>query len=255
MNYKLYIIFHKTLYEKCYKKLTDEQFKQLTFFAVNSTIQKEVPEKCMTQIILERNLPYYNPLWQHSNFCESSVFLHVYKNEQLLNPYDYVGFFQYDMVLDPTVFSTIETTLEKYKQNNFFFYHYKENSKRHLDQAICLNGWNLILTLYNTSFKTQHTIEQVVLEDIPLYHAFVLPKHIFNKMMAFFEIVFPYLFEMLACGTKHLPYHLERLHGIFLILQKLEGHLPHWVHLEDIQHNDSLKDDWQTNIYPGQKNT
>jgi hypothetical protein len=246
LTYKLYIIFHKTLYEECYKKLSKKQFDQLTFFAVNSTIQKEVPEMCMNQIIIERNLPYYNPLWQHSNFCESSVFLHVYKNEKLLNNYDYVGFFQYDMIIEPSVLETIETTLEKYKQNNFFFYHFKENSNRHLDQAICLDGWSVILKLYNILFKTNHAIEQITSEDIPLYHAFVLPKHIFQKMMAFCEVAFPHIFEMLACGTKHLPYHLERLHGIFLICQKLEGHLPHWVHLEGIIHNDMLKDGWQT---------
>ena len=216
MNYKFYTIFHKNLFKECYEKLSSEQFKKITFIAVNSKIKKEVPEEYIPQIIFERELQYYNPLWQHSNFCESSVFLHVYKNKELLNPYDYVGFFQY-----------------------------AENSKRHLVQIIGLSGWSFILNMYNTIFSTNHTISKIVEEDIPLYHCYVLPKHIFEKMMLFCENVFPYLFELLGCETVHLPYHLERLHGIFLICQKLEGHLPHWIHLTGITHDNTLKDDWQ----------
>ena len=241
MNYKFYTIFHKNLFKECYEKLSSEQFKKITFIAVNSKIKKEVPEEYIPQIIFERELQYYNPLWQHSNFCESSVFLHVYKNKELLNPYDYVGFFQYDMILNPEVFSIVEET----DQNNYLFYQYAENSKRHLVQIIGLSGWSFILNMYNTIFSTNHTISKIVEEDIPLYHCYVLPKHIFEKMMLFCENVFPYLFELLGCETVHLPYHLERLHGIFLICQKLEGHLPHWIHLTGITHDNTLKDDWQ----------
>ena len=241
MNYKFYVIFHKNLFKVCYENLNDEQFKKLSFVAVNSKINKEVPERCMNQIISERNLNYYNPLWQHSNFCESSAFLHVYKNQELLDPYDYIGFFQYDMIINPEAFNIVE----KANQNNYLFYQYAENSKRHLVQVIGVQGWNIILKIYNTIFNTNHNIEKILEEDIPLYHCYVLPKHIFQKMMSFCETVFPYLFELLGCETIHLPYHLERLHGIFLLCQKLEGHLPHWIHLTNVIHNDSLKDDWQ----------
>ena len=64
-------------------------------------------------------------------------------------------------------------------------------------------------------------------------------------MIIFCKIVFPHLFEMLNCETIHLPYHLERLHGIFLLCQKFEGHLPHWIQMPGIIHNETLKDSWQ----------
>jgi len=247
MNYKPYIIFHKTIYETCYKDLSANNFDKLTFFGVNSKIKKMVPKSYMDKIIIERNLPYYNPLWQHSGFCEDSVFLHVYKNpEMLLNDYDYVGFFQYDMIMENSLFDTIDTMLKNHQEPyKLFFYYHKENSYRHLDQVICLQGWQIILSIYNQTFSTHHTMELLISNDIPLYHCYVLPKDIFNKMMMFFEKVFPIIFELLGCDSRHLPYHLERCHGMFLLFQHIENHLPHWIKLPGLTHSDSLKDPWQ----------
>lgn len=251
MNYQFYIIFHKDLYKECYKDLKQEYYDKIKFFAVNSKILKKVPEKNLkdNKIIIERELPYYNPLWQHSNFCEDSAFLHVYKNhELLLDSYDYIGFFQYDMILNNDIFEQLEFTLQNHpEKDKLLFYFYKENSYRHLDQVICLDGWRIIIDIYNKLFNTNHSVDLVVINDIPLYHCYVMPKNIFNKMMQFLESVFPVLFELLGCETKHLPYHLERCHGIFLFFQLVENKLPHWFQMPGIIHSDDLKDPWQQN--------
>ena len=237
MNYQLYIIFHKDLYEKCYKDLSENYMTHIKFFAVNSKIQKNVPQKFMKQLIIERELQYYNPLLQMCNFCESSAFLHVYKNPQLLEK-EYIGFFQYDMILENSLFETFspkEPTL---------YYFYKENSYRHLNQCIGLLGWGIIIDIYNKIFDTSHTIEIVCQNDIPLYHCYILPRNIFIKMMAFFEKVHPIIIELLGNETRHLPYHFERCHGIFLYFQKVEKHLS-WIQLPGITHSNILKDTWQ----------
>ena len=247
MNYKPYIIFHKTIYEECYKDLSTHHFDKLSFFGVNSKIKKMVPSSYMDKIIIERNLPYYNPLWQHAGFCEDSVFLHVYKNpELLLDKYDYVGFFQYDMILENSLFETVDTMLKTYNgSSNLFFYYYKENSYRHLNQVIYLGGWEMIVNLYNKTFTTTHTIQELITNDIPLYHCYILPKDVFNKMMMFFEKAFPIIFELLGCDSRHLPYHLERCHGMFLFFQYTENHIPTWIQLPGLTHSDTLKDPWQ----------
>jgi hypothetical protein len=85
----------------------------------------------------------------------------------------------------------------------------------------------------------------LIMNDIPLYHTYVMPKDIFNKMMSFFEKVFPILFELLGCDTRHLPYHLERCHGIFLYFQEKEKHLIKLIQLPGLTHSDNLKDPWQ----------
>ena len=240
--YQIYIIFHKNIYETCYKDLSSNYIDKLKFFAVNSKIQKIVPEKFMNQIIIERNLHNYNPLLQMCNFCEDSVFLHVLKNKELMEK-EYIGFFQYDMILQNSLFETIEIALKENKNPTLFFF-YKENSYRHLDQCICLKGWEVIVNIYNSIFETNHTIQFVIQNHIPLYHTYVLPKHIFIKMMCFFEKVYPVLIELLGNETRHLPYHFERCHGIFLLFQKVEKHLA-WIQLPGITHSDTLKDTWQ----------
>ena len=238
-NYTLYIIFHKDIYETCYKQVNQCFIENLKFFAVNSKIPKQVPEKYMNQLVIERELPNYNPLLQMCNFCEDSVFLHCLKNPQLLEK-EYIGFFQYDMILENSLFETLnprEPTL---------YYFYKENSYRHLDQCIMLRGWEIIVNIYNRIFKTNHTIDFVCANDIPLYHCYVLPREIFVKMMLFFEKVYPIIIELLGNEVRHLPYHFERCHGIFLLFQKVENHLV-WIQLPGITHSDTLKDTWQEN--------
>lgn len=238
MNYALYIIFHKDIYEECYKELNQSYIENLKFFAVNSKIQKAVPQKYMNQLVIERNLPNYNPLLQMCNFCETSVFLHCLKNPQLLEK-EYIGFFQYDMILQNSLFETLTPTQPT------LYYFYKENSYRHLDQCIMLRGWEIIISIYNRMFQTNHNIDFVCANDIPLYHCYVLPTNIFIKMMVFFEKVYPIIIELLGNEVRHLPYHFERCHGIFLLFQKVENHLQ-WIQLPGITHSDTLKDTWQT---------
>jgi len=241
MKYCFYVIFHKILYEECYEKVSKENLK---FIGVNSKIKKTIPESLKPQVILERELPYYNPLWQHSNFCEDSVFLHVIKNHQwLLDIYDYIGFFQYDMIMNQTLIDCFENNIDPKN----VFYIYKENSFRHLNQTIGLEGWNIILKIYNIVYKKDFKMETIILNDIPLYHTFIFHKDIFIKMMNFFEICIPQMFEMLGCETKHLPYHFERCHGIFLLLEHIQGNI-NFIKMSGVIHNDSLKDGWQTEV-------
>jgi hypothetical protein len=103
-----------------------------------------------------------------------------------------------------------------------------------------------VLDLYNQTFGTAHMLESILQANIPLYHCYMMPKAIFKKMMKFAEKSIPLLFEMLGCDTRHLPYHIERAHGIFLILQTLEGQLDRWIQMPGIEHRDGLKDPWQT---------
>jgi hypothetical protein len=64
-------------------------------------------------------------------------------------------------------------------------------------------------------------------------------------MMFFAERAVPRIFEMLGFETRHLPYHIERSHGIFLALQTMDKHLDMWIRLPGIEHRDDLKDPWQ----------
>jgi hypothetical protein len=249
MSFRFYIIFHKFLTEVAYEKLDKTYLdRYCKFVNVNTAIKdKHIPESLKPLVFEERQLPNYNPFMQHNRFCESSVFFHVAQNaELLLDGHDFVGFLQYDMVLEDVLFQTIDAAIKTLKNpEKILFVQFAENSRRHLDQAVGLAGWQLVLDLYNHTFGTAHILESILQANIPLYHCYVIPKAIFKKMMKFAEKSIPLIFEMLGCDTRHLPYHIERAHGIFLILQTLEGQLDRWIQMPGIEHRDGLKDPWQ----------
>jgi hypothetical protein len=266
-RFRIYCIYHKFLTEEAYKDLSSNYIeKYIRFVGVNQQIEKTIPEKLKKFTFQERNLAYYDPFLQFNRFCETSVFFHVQRNPTLLlQPFEYVGFIQYDMVLQDSLFELIEETLEKENyQSNILFYHYSDIGTNHLLSAhgythkdpltdktfvrwetMNQEKWAIILGIYNELFKTNHVFNKVAILDIPLYHTYLMHKHIFQKMMHFAMLAIPRIFEMLNFNTRHLPYHIERCHGLFLLCQKIEGHLPIWIHLPGIEHRESLKDNWQ----------
>jgi hypothetical protein len=246
--FRFYIIFHKFLTPIAYEKLSPHYLqKYCRFIGVNASIEKHVEPSFYPLLFEEQQLPNYNPFLQHNKFCESSVFIHTYRNAQLLlDPYEFVGFLQYDMVLEDKMFETIENTLKDLPNpEKKFFFHFAENSARHLLQVIDNEGWTVVIDMYNKFFSTNHTLEEVLNANIPLYHTYLIPKQIFRKMMGFAEMVIPHLFGMLGFDTHHMPYHLERLHGIFLALQTMDGHIDMWIRLPGLEHRNDLKDPWQ----------
>ena len=247
-SFRFYIIFHKFLTKVAYEKLNPAYLnKYCRFIGVNGSIVKHVDPSFSPLLFEETQLPNYDPFLQHNKFCESSVFIHTILNQQLLlEPYGFVGFLQYDMVLEDEMFKEIEYTLQTLPNpEKKLFFHYAENSARHLLQGLSEEGWRHIINLYNSLFSTHHTLEEVLASNIPLYHTYLIPKEIFKKMMFFANKSIPRIFEMLGFDTRHLPYHIERSHGIFLVFQTMEGHLDMWIRLPGIEHRDDLKDPWQ----------
>ena len=246
-RFKIYVIFHKFLVPECYETLSSEDIETyVRFFAVNTKIPKEIPNTLTQHVIRERELPWYNPFLQHNQFCESSAFFHAYKNpEMFLKDTPYIGFIHYDMLLKKEALEFLEKEITAATEP-ILFTQMTLNAKPHLTQIIPLSSWDTLVKLYNILFGTSRTIYDILDRDIPLYHSFVIHRETFQRMMFFAENAIPYLFEMLNCETKHLPYMIERLHGVFLALQKLDGNPRIWIPIPGIIHQDRLKDGWKT---------
>jgi hypothetical protein len=242
MSFTLYVVFHKFLVPECYETLSGEQMNYLRFMAVNAKIPKEVPENLRPLVIAERNLPWYNPFLQHNRFCESSAFFHVWKNPQLLN--DYIGFFHYDMLIERPAIEFLQEQIKGLGAERVLFTNVTLTARPHIQQILDLPQWNQIIQLYNRTFGTSHTIFTVLDEELPMYHSFVVHRETFERMMLFAEKAIPALFELIGFDTKHLPFMIERLHGIFLALQRLDGAV-RWIPLPGITHLDRLKDSWR----------
>ena len=243
--FRLYVIFHKALFSICYDDLLHSDIiNYIRFIATNAKIPKTVPANLAPLVFSESQLPWYDPFMQHNFFCEDSAFFHVMNNHKiLLDPYPFIGFFQYDMVLHSTLFRTIESCLG-YKTDpiRILFVYQTDVAFAHLNQIIGLAGWEKIVRLYNKMFKTHHTLNDVLHKDIPLFHTYVIHQDIFRKMMKFAKMHIPILFKMLGYETRHLPFHIERAHGIFLALQLMDGEIDPWIVLPGVEHRQSLRD-------------
>jgi hypothetical protein len=246
--FRLNIIFHKFLLTECYEELSQEDIEEyISFVAVNGKIPKSVPYCYRSFLISESSLSWYNPYLQHNRFCESSVFFHAWRNPQVFLEQPYIGFFHYDMVLKKEALDFLieHTTAAEAAGKQVVFAPYCLVGRDHIQQIISLNEWNLIVNTYNEMFGGNHTIHSVIDKELPLYHTFVLHRDLFQRMMSFAEIISPRLFEMLGFDTRHLPFMLERMHAVFLALQRLDGATGDWLPLPGVVHKDNLKDHWQ----------
>jgi hypothetical protein len=245
MSFKIYVIFHKFLVPECYETLSGEDIaRYVRFFAVNVKIPKEIPADLAPHVIRERDLPLYDPFLQHNRFCESSAFFHVYRNPEIFfKDTPYIGFIHYDMLLKKEALEFLEKEIAAATEP-ILFTQMTLTARPHLTQIIPLTSWESLVKLYNVIFGKSRSIHDILDKELPLYHSFVIHRETFHRMMFYAERAIPYLFEMLRCETKHLPYMIERLHGVFLALDHLEG--TRWIPLPGVIHQDRLKDGWQT---------
>ena len=246
-TFKIYVVFHKFLVPECYETLSSEDIEQhVRFVAVNAKIPKEIPAALAPYVIQERQLPWYNPFLQHNRFCESSVFFHAWKNPDIFLKESYIGFIHYDMLLKKEALAFIRAEIMTAGNEQVVFTQAAYTARPHLDQLFPLGRWDQLVKLYNIIFQKSHTIYTIIDKEIPLYHSFVLHRDTFHRMMVFAEAAIPYLFEFLNFDTRHLPYQIERLHGIFLALQREDGNPARWIPLPGVIHQDRLKDTWQS---------
>jgi hypothetical protein len=244
MSFRIYVVFHKFLVPECYETLSAEQItKHVRFMAVNAAIQKEVPEALVPYIIQEREQSWYNPFLQYNKFCESSAFFHVWKNPHLMTT-PYIGFLHYDMILKKEALDFLEREIATATEP-LLFTQATLTARPHLTQIIGIQGWELFVGIYNILFQKNHTLQEIIDTELPLYHSFVIHTTIFHRMMAFAERAIPYMFEMLQFTTKHLPFMLERLHAVFLALDRLDSNT-RWIPLPGVIHEDRLKDAWKS---------
>jgi len=248
-TFTLYVIFHKFLVPECYETLSEKDLKDhVRMVGVNGKIPKLVPPPLEPLVIYERDLPWYNPFLQLNRFCETSVFYHAWKNPELfLRNNTYIGFLHYDMLLKREAIEFLEREIPaaEARGEQVLFTHVCLPARDHIYQVFALEGWNAILSIYNAIFGKNHTVHTIIDKEIPLYHTYVMHRDLFQRMMFFADHAIGRLFELLNYNTRHLPYFIERLHGVFLRLCREDGISPTWMTVPGIIHQERLKDDWQ----------
>jgi len=220
LNMKVFVVFHKEFFPGIYY-MNEEYKKYLTFYGVKE--HQETTE----DIIYEKELPLYEPIWQELKYNEGSALYHVYKNGLHL-PYDFIGFFQYDMKVFSNCFPIMEETF-KYNCRTIFYLDFFPWAFLGGQTTITTNYPHIEAGLknYNKFFNTDYTEQQLIDFKMPISNTFVVHKTIFEKLMDwmsqyYIEGIDTWMTDEKGHGFN--PGHMiEALTSMFLCLEVIQG--------------------------------
>jgi GR25 family glycosyltransferase involved in LPS biosynthesis len=208
-NVQIFIIFHKYIVEDCYKNIPEDiLYKYFTFVAVNKSIPKTYPTNLKKyKIVNEWDLPIHDPTFQERGYLEQSVIYHVYANE-LHKIYDYVGFFQYDMVFNNNIvnffnnnISQTETHYFALEVYNFDYCHYKTGCEPStLDFVI-------------RDYEKFYGVDFDRTAAFPLWNSFILPTQLYAKIMPWITQLYSKMWPW--CVSPPNQTHYRHLGGIY----------------------------------------
>ena len=224
-NLQIYNIWHNKLFDNCYEKLDEYSLEKLIMYDVNPTYTKVYNKDKKYNILKEYELTNYESLYQDTNYCQTSCFYHVYTNK-LYEKSDYVGFIQYDMILESNFIYAIEEKINN-SQNDIYFYSLLDNNKLNV-KFVCNPYDKSILQKYNEYFNTNHSYDTIKKNkkssNFISLHTFVIPKKTYIKLMSWFVSIKDwlhsnYLDKLYDTSIAEIT---EEIFGLFLLLQMIE---------------------------------
>lgn len=202
---QLFVVFHKNLYDECYKNIPQAILdKYFTFIAVNPSIPKIYTQN-KYKVINEWDFPHYDSTLQEKGYNENSAIYHIYMNG-LHKAYTHIGFFQYDMKLE----NFIRYVLTTISDGPVYF-----PASLHTFAYCSEETWNepetleAILTDYESYFTTPFRRDEL----IPLYNAYIIPINAFEKIMPWVIQLFPKLYPW--CVQEPNKTHKGHIGGIY----------------------------------------
>lgn len=206
MNIQFFVVFHKNIFDDCYKNIPEDILnKYFTFIAVNEKIPKNYTQN-KYRVINEWELPIYDKTFQERGYNENSAIYHIYANNLHRN-YDYVGFFQYDMIFNDNIMEFLEKnisptpTIFSVVNVNFMFCSYETWNEPFTLQFI-LDDYE---EFYNKPFSEQN--------QYPLCNSFVIPVETFEKTMKWVTQLYDKLYPW--CMEEPNATHFGHIGGIY----------------------------------------
>jgi hypothetical protein len=210
MEIQFFIIFHKNIFDECYKNIPDDiLYKYFTFFGVNKNIEKKIVGEnpinlSKYKIINEWELPIYDSTFQERGYNENSALYHIYVNELYKN-YKYIGFFQYDMKFEENIQYDMKFEENIFEDNiiNFLQKNINETPKCFCDKTYTFNycEWdepntlNYIINDYENYFNKSFSRNN----RYPLFNTYIIPVETYKKIMGWiiqlYDKLYPWCVE------------------------------------------------------------
>jgi len=228
---EIYNVWHNKLFDDMYQELAPESLKQIIMYGVNVSIPKEYNRNRGYNILYEYDLPDYNESLQRNGYCQTSAFYHVHKHALHANA-KYVGFIQYDMRVGKNALEDIERRLDK--NPNTMFYHLIKDAQYMFKEdfgsyGLCAPYNNSVLEQYNKYFNTNYVLEDLLRYNstckVILLHTFVIPKEMFDKMMAWFIHIFDWLHKNVENKyyKSDRASFTEKMFALFLYIEQMQN--------------------------------
>jgi hypothetical protein len=197
----MFCVFHK-------KYFIRENNKDFIFYGVNEVYSKEEQNKHSENVILEYELPIYNPFLQKRGYMETSAYLHVYWNKLYLNS-KMVGFSQYDMThynlpsnATEEWSSTEQTVSEDINiynnlhEDSIYLLRFDENYGNMINNGMWnyfahSNEFNLIYIIYsyNKFFNKKYSTKELENKPFSLFQTNIYPVKIYEKLCSWLEVL------------------------------------------------------------------
>lgn len=227
MSFVVFNVFHSKVQDKIL--FTDKKFKdRLIMYGVNEKYDKEFNPDLNYSILMEYDLPIYDPRLQLKNYCQTSCMYHVFINNFYENT-SYIGFLQYDMMIQPDFFDHLDSEIARLESSHVSLIGYELtkdiNETLYWCSGIADDNESCALNHYNKFFGTNYTLSDIRNNPkckLVYIHAFVIPSSLFCKMMRWMTSYFP-IIDNVQPSNMSTPEFLERCHGLFIALENLSN--------------------------------
>lgn len=222
---KIFLVFHKTLDERLnLNEFSDEEIRKwFVPYAVNaektskdyilkdgSSVGINDPQN---RVVVEYDLPQYNPMLQARGFMETSAYIHIEKNA-LHEDLDLIGICQYDMrwtKRSVKLLRTLEKNIERSHQPSLVnkclkIFGLDPNSKSTVYAQIAgklmnstgeFNGmactqafnWDYLLKSYNHFFNVQWQMADLIDQPLTLWQTYLMPSQLFAELAQWLNVL------------------------------------------------------------------
>lgn len=220
ININFFVVYHKAIHEHVYDQ---ESLKHITFFGVNENIEKN-SIKITSNVLQEKDLTIYDPIYQTRGYSESSAAWHIYKNNLHVG-LDYIGFGQYDQQIKSDVFEVFRENADK---NNIFYF-----DKRAIDHDNKQVPYNYLIDHYNKHHGTNISFSDLkksprTTDSMILQSTFIVDAARFSRLMSWLTVLMDDLYPWanLPPWPTHHPHLggvLERAYGLFFSIDMLKN--------------------------------
>jgi len=221
-NLSFYIIFHKKLYPKNVPGLPC-----FIYLGANEYIKKEIDTSILHhRLKFEYDCLGYNPIYQMLKFQDNSVILNY-----PAPPTPFVGFSQYDMIIDKDKFILAQSYLKDNIMVGFFPYSIQVTM-----DILQESQWNQVLEIYNQNNNTTHTVQDISTQPFFLMNTYILPSWFFTRLQLNLRKLLPTIFRALNYNMRHIAGTLERANSFIIACGIKEGIIEYII-------SDAISDD------------